>query len=131
MENITYAVEDSFYQQNRIFTIDVSDSPAKLIAETKITDTNDVFAGISTIALAGTSVTNDDPSRADVFDEVDLSLLINEDKTVNIDPEGISKASDGGFWIASEERKGDATLICPHFCGLPCGRYCNTFQIKV
>lgn len=28
--------------------------------------------------------------------------MINDDNTVNLDPEGIAVASDGGFWIASE-----------------------------
>jgi hypothetical protein len=28
--------------------------------------------------------------------------MINEDKTVNIDPEGISVSAHGGFWVASE-----------------------------
>jgi hypothetical protein len=31
-----------------------------------------------------------------------LAALINDDKTVNIDPEGIAVAASGGFWIASE-----------------------------
>lgn len=100
--NLVYAVEDSFYQQNRIFTIDVSKVPAELTTATKIVDTNDVFAGISAVTLADTAVAEDDTTRIDVFDEVDLDLLINADKTVNIDPEGVAVASDGGFWVASE-----------------------------
>jgi len=99
---ILYAVEDSFYQQNRIFTLDVSKSPAKLISETKITDSNDIFSSIATASLADSSVAEDDATRIDLFDEADLSLIINSDKTINIDPEGIAKATDGGFWIASE-----------------------------
>lgn len=100
--DIVYAVEDSFYQQNRIFTIDLSKVPAELSAATKLVDSNDIFAGISAVALADTSVAEDDVTRVDVFDEVDLDLLINDDKTVNVDPEGIAVASDGGFWVASE-----------------------------
>ncbi len=92
-DNILYAVEDSFYASNRIFTIDVSAYPAVLTAETKIMDTNDVFAGFTT------SGATEDP---DSFDDVDLAAMINADKSVNIDPEGIAKASDGGFWVASE-----------------------------
>jgi hypothetical protein len=29
--------------------------------------------------------------------------MINPDRTVGLDPEGIAMASGGGFWIASEE----------------------------
>lgn len=101
-ENVVYAVEDSYYQQNRIFTIDVSGRPATLTAETRILDSNDVFAAMPVVSLADSSVADDDATRADVFDEADLALLINSDKSVNIDPEGIAKASDGGFWVVSE-----------------------------
>lgn len=99
--DILYSVEDSFYGSNRIFTIDVSETPASLTSAMKIMDSNDVFAGISAAAVtAGTA--DDDVTRIDVFDSEDLALLINTDKSVNIDPEGVAKASDGGFWIASE-----------------------------
>lgn len=99
--NTLYAVEDSFYQQNRILTLDVSDTPAVLTQETRILDSNDILAGISTVDVDD-SLADDDASRTDVFDDVDLGLMINADKSVNIDPEGIAKASDGGFWIVSE-----------------------------
>lgn len=91
--DILYAVEDSFYASNRIFTINTATYPALLTAETVIMDTNDVFAGVAT-----SGATED----ADSFDAVDLAAMINDDKSVNIDPEGIAKASDGGFWVASE-----------------------------
>jgi hypothetical protein len=100
-ETVVYAVEDSFYQQNRILTLDVSDSPAIVKQEMRILDSNDVFAGITAVDVDD-SLADDDAARADVFDDVDLSLLINADKSVNIDPEGVAKASDGGFWIVSE-----------------------------
>ena len=90
---ILYSIEDSFYGSNRFFTIDVSDSPALLTTATTILDSNDVFAGFATSGAA------EDP---DSFDAVDLAAMINNDKSVNIDPEGIAVASDGGFWIASE-----------------------------
>jgi hypothetical protein len=91
--DILYAVEDSFYGSNRIFTIDVSETPASLTSAMKIMDSNDVFAATPTDAVGDTD---------DVFDPADLAAMINTDKSVNIDPEGIAKASDGGFWIASE-----------------------------
>lgn len=101
-ETLLYTVEDSFYGQNRIMTLDVSTKPALLRDEIRMTDANGVFAAIPAVALADDTVPADDPSRADVFDEADLAALINTDNTVNIDPEGISVASDGGFWIVSE-----------------------------
>ncbi len=101
VDYLMYAVEDSFYGSNRIFVMDISQQPAVIIDEITLVDSNDVFAGIDTVAVAaGTAA--DDPARLDVFDSEDLAALINADKTVNIDPEGIAQASDGGFWVASE-----------------------------
>ena len=97
-----YAIEDSFYGSNRIFGIDISETPAMLDEEITITDPNGVFAAIPAVALADATVADDDPTRIDVFDEADLDALINDDNTVNIDPEGISVASSGGFWVVSE-----------------------------
>lgn len=96
-ENTLYAIEDSFYSSNRIFTLDVSVQPAKLTAETAIMDSNDVLASLPAADLA-----EDDITRADVFDRHDRAALINANKTVNLDPEGIAVASDGGFWLVSE-----------------------------
>ncbi|PUA30939.1 MAG: alkaline phosphatase [Cellvibrio sp. 79] len=85
-----YSIEDSFFGQNRIFTLDVSSKPALVVGETKIMDTNNVFA---------TSGINADlPS----FSNAELAAMINADKSVNLDPEGLAQAADGGFWIASE-----------------------------
>jgi hypothetical protein len=92
-DSLIYSVEDSFYQSNRIFTIDVDETPARLVAELTIKDSNDVLAAVTT------SGATEDP---DSFDDVDLAAMINTDKTVNLDPEGVSKASDGGYWVASE-----------------------------
>lgn len=97
-----YAVDDSFYQQNRIFTLDMATRPARIVAETYIVDSADVFAGFPAVDLADATVASNHATRANVFDEADLALLINADKTVNIDPEGVALASDGGFWVASE-----------------------------
>jgi hypothetical protein len=80
--NLIYAVDDSYYLKNRIFTLDISQQPAILIKETPLLDNNDVLASLPAGTLA-----------ADV---------VNDDKTVNVDPEGIAKSVDGGFWIASE-----------------------------
>ena len=97
-----YAVNDSYYGANKIFTIDTTTTPATLTTATSIVDTNDVMASLPVEPLADDTVAADDPSRIDVFDTADLARLINADKTVNIDPEGIAVAADGGFWIASE-----------------------------
>lgn len=88
--SILYSIEDSFFGQNRIFTLDVSSKPALIVGETKIMDTNNVFA---------TSGVN---AGLPAFTNAELAAMINADKSVNIDPEGLAKASDGGFWIASE-----------------------------
>lgn len=86
-DNILYAVEDSFYNSNRFFIIDTSTTPATLTRATTIKDTNGVFAAV--------------PPFGD-FTAEDLDALINDDNTVNIDPEGIAATGDGFLWIASE-----------------------------
>eukprot|EP00543_Licmophora_paradoxa_P016137 CAMPEP_0202468096 /NCGR_PEP_ID=MMETSP1360-20130828/74137_1 /ASSEMBLY_ACC=CAM_ASM_000848 /TAXON_ID=515479 /ORGANISM="Licmophora paradoxa, Strain CCMP2313" /LENGTH=59 /DNA_ID=CAMNT_0049092879 /DNA_START=6 /DNA_END=182 /DNA_ORIENTATION=+ len=50
-------------------------------------DTNGVFKALS--------------SYGD-FSAADLAALINEDGSVNIDPEGIAISAAGGFWVVSE-----------------------------
>lgn len=85
--NILYAVEDSFYASNRFFTIDTATTPATLTAATTIKDTNGVFAAVQPFGD---------------FTAEDLAALINDDNTVNIDPEGITATGDGFLWIASE-----------------------------
>jgi hypothetical protein len=50
-ENLVYAVEDSFYQQNRILTLDVSESPAIVKQAMRILDSKDIFAAIATVAV--------------------------------------------------------------------------------
>src|SRR5690606_23682600 len=92
-DNILYSIEDSYFRSSRIFTIDTSDDPARLTKETTIRDSTDVFAAVATDAVG---------YPADVFDPDDLAALINDDQTVNIGPEGITVANDGGFWVASE-----------------------------
>lgn len=81
-----YTVEDSFYKKNRILTIDFSSFPATVVAEQYILDSE----GILSECLEG-------------LVDVNVTLIVNEDKTVNIDPEGISmESTNGGFWIVSE-----------------------------
>jgi len=93
VDYLMYAIEDSYYGANRIFTLDIRTRPVALTEEITLLDSNGVFAAIAT----------DDVGNPDeVFDSGDLAALINADNSVNIDPEGIAQASDGGFWVASE-----------------------------
>ena len=91
--SVLYSIDDGFYGANRIFEIRTDATPAVLTREIRITDADGVLAETSTQA----NVESDD-----LFDAVDLAAIINADRTVNLDPEGIAVASDGGFWIASE-----------------------------
>jgi len=88
LSNVLYSVEDSAYKSNRIFKIKTDAQPARIVQEIRIVDSNDVFAAVSPYGE---------------FSAADLSAMINDDKTVNIDQEGIAVTSDG-FWIASEGR---------------------------
>lgn len=81
---ILYTVEDSYFKQNRVLTIDTSDFPYHIVAEARIMDTNNVFADV--LASAG----------------LDASSIINADKTINVDLEGISVSHNGGFWVVHE-----------------------------
>ena len=38
----------------------------------------------------------------DTFPEFEAIALVNDDLTINIDPEGLARRADGGFWVASE-----------------------------
>ena len=80
---ILYSIEDSFYKKNRIFEIDTSTQPNRITKAMHVVDSNGVFAS----ALG---------------DEGMVGSLINDDNTVNIDPEGIAVSSKGGFWLAHE-----------------------------
>jgi len=92
--NTVYAVDDSFFRANRIFTVDVGVTPAVIRSELRITDANDVLKTFGATLPAA--------KDSQAFDQTDVAAMINADKTVNLDPEGISLASAGGFWIASE-----------------------------
>ena len=84
MANILYSVEDSAYGSSRIFTIDTSNFPYTITAETRFTDTN----GILKAAYPSANFSD--------------YVLVNTDNTVNMDPEGIAVSYKGGFWIANE-----------------------------
>jgi hypothetical protein len=86
-DDILYCVEDSFYKSSRMFVIDTSSSPAVLTAGIKLMDSSGILASVVPYGE---------------FSADDLSALINDDMTVNIDPEGIAAVGDGTFWIVSE-----------------------------
>jgi Esterase-like activity of phytase len=80
---ILYAVEDSFFTKNRVFEIDISSYPYRITNAMHIKDSDGVFA----FALG---------------EEEMKGALINEDNTVNIDPEGVAVSQQGGFWLVHE-----------------------------
>ena len=82
-----YSVEDSFFNKNRIFTIDSSSYPAVIEKETRILDSQNLLINVTTYGNFSSEVRR---------------TLVNSDKTVNLDLEGIAVASDGGFWVVSE-----------------------------
>jgi hypothetical protein len=84
--NILYTIEDSFYNSNRIMAIDTSYSPPVIVAEMRINDGKGVFAAALEASGLGSAIES----------------LINDDMTVNIDPEGIDVSEMGGFWLAHE-----------------------------
>ena len=79
-DDTAYTVMDSFYQQSRILTMDVDDVPASITDEIVL---KDKYGKLAEIAL--------NPTDA-----------VNDDLTVNLDPEGIATRKHGGFWVASE-----------------------------
>jgi hypothetical protein len=85
--DMLYTVEDSFYKKSRMFAIDTKRKPYTIVEDMRITDANNVFLGVAEQLEA---------SLPNI-----TSALINDDKTVNLDPEGI-EAVDGGFWVVSE-----------------------------
>ena len=93
-----FTTEDSAFTSNRILRIDANQSPARVVSEITLKDTNDVLA--STALFTGPLSENSGVDNN--FDAADRDDLINEDKTVNLDPEGLAVALDGGFWLANE-----------------------------
>lgn len=95
---VFYSVDDSFFRQNRIFTIQlVPGGPSRVTSEVRIRDSGNKLLQ----ALAG-------------FSSVTNTNVINVDGTVNIDPEGICLSSTPSTaWIASEG-SGDGVITLPN-----------------
>lgn len=87
-----YAVYDSFFQRSRIYTLDVSAVPAVITDELELTDANGVLA----------AALKELKAELPGSDSFDPATLVNVDGSINVDPEGVSVAVGGGFWIASE-----------------------------
>ena len=95
-----YTVYDSFYQQSRIFTVDISTDPAVITAETPLIDSNGLLADVEANVV----------DASDSATPVEITL-VNPDNTVNLDPEGIAIGPGGNFWVASE---GDDSPFFPN-----------------
>ena len=103
--SLIYAVDDGFFNFNRIFHIDISVTPARIVDEIFVTDPDGLIADLPVASLTRNS---------GAFDAKDREDLVNADGTVNLDPEGIVPASGGGFWIAAEGKGTyDSTLFEP------------------
>jgi hypothetical protein len=87
-----YTIYDSFYRQSRIFSVQLGDRPALIDGEIVIRDTNDVLI----------TALNQLKSELPGTDDFIPADLVNPDKSVNLDPEGIVACPSGGFWIDSE-----------------------------
>mgnify|MGYP001549434079 CR=1 FL=1 len=90
--DIVYTVHDSFYRKSRIYTVDVDKNPAQIFRELELRDDNDVLIDALT-ALKSQLPGTDDFVPADA---------VNNDGTVNLDPEGIAVGQGGYFYVASE-----------------------------
>lgn len=120
--NQAWTVYDSYYRKSRIFSVDTSDFPALIDGEIVLVDSKGKFLeAIENAISAATTPGNpyntaleaalvdansglapeEALSFSDMFD-LDAGDLINEDGTVNLDPEGLARRADGGFWLASE-----------------------------
>jgi len=77
ISDFLYSVEDNYYNSNRFFTINVSNTPAIITKATRIMDINGFLAAKD-------------------------ATLVNDDKSVNIDPEGIAADGKGNLYIVSE-----------------------------
>jgi hypothetical protein len=89
-EGILYSIEDSFFSSNRMFIIDVSTYPSVVTGAIRLSDS----LGVLSSAL--------ESLPTDLAINASTVTLINDDQSVNLDLEGISKSADEGFWIVSE-----------------------------
>lgn len=81
-----YTIEDSAYKQSRILEIDTASFPYTIKKEMRIMDSDGILK--------------------EAFPEIEFNnyTLVNDDMTVNMDPEGIAVSYSGGYWVANEGR---------------------------
>jgi hypothetical protein len=91
--DMLYTVEDSFFSKSRIFAINATTTPYTIIEDWRIMDSGDVLAS----ALSAN----------------EAAVLLNDDKTVNLDLEGID-VIEGGFWVCSEGRGNFSDTVSPN-----------------
>lgn len=81
-----YSVHDSFYRATRIFTLDLSMTPAHIDGELPLRDGAGLLAAVA-------------------------PQLVEADGSVSLDAEGLAIRAGGGFWLASE---GNGTATKPN-----------------
>ncbi|TPV94988.1 MAG: esterase-like activity of phytase family protein [Myxococcales bacterium FL481] len=85
-QHTLWSVHDSAYKKSRIFKIDTRTAPAKIRKEIELRDSFGKLAAVE----AGLDADQ---------------TLVNDDGSVNVDPEGITTGIRGNhFWVASEGR---------------------------
>lgn len=98
--SVVYAVDDSYYRQNRIIKMHIRDEKGYIKSDMKVRDPLGLLAKLSAEEV-NDELEADAPERLEVFDSLDRAALFNEDATVNLDLEGIAATKDG-FWLVSE-----------------------------
>lgn len=93
-DGMLYSVEDSFYKKSRMFVIDPSNyAPAVITDAVMLLDQNEALI----------DVLEDESLIPAEMIEPAVSRIMNVDRTVNLDLEGIAAVEDG-FWVVSEGR---------------------------
>jgi len=92
-EDTLYTVHDSFYQRSRVYEIDRSGDVAKIVKEIELSDPNGQLW--VQLFLSGALAGFDIP-------DFDIDAIINADKSVNLDLEGIDVDENGDFWLVTE-----------------------------
>ena len=88
-----YSIHDSIYRESRIFELDRSSSPVRIIDEHLIVDSQDLLL----------DRLNELKAQLPGTDDFEPTAIVNADQTVNLDPEGIAVGFGGNrFWLASE-----------------------------
>lgn len=89
---IVYTIYDSFFKKSRVFAMDVSSEPAVIVGETPLVDSGGVLlAALQAIKAELPNTPSFNPAS-----------FVDAQGNVNLDPEGVAIAADGGWWIASE-----------------------------